>query len=430
MDTNQVYRSILNNLNDVVYMRDLEKNILYLNPAAEKLTGWIKKEALGKKCYQVFSNAARNCHKNCKAENTIVNKMPIRHQKGKVRTLSGDVKDMQVSVTPLVEKNKIIGAIVVMQDITHINKMLQTTTAALQALEKEIAARKLFEKKLKQNEERYRTLYRKTPAMLHSIDCDGKIISASEYWLETLGYDRKEVIGRKVVDFMTRDSRRWAQQEGLPKFFKNGFISKVPLQFVKKNGEVIDVELSAISEKDKKGNVDRSFSILDNVTARNRAESALRKTNAELEERIGRRTKSLEETNAALKVILKQREADKEELEENVITNVKELILPYLEKLRSSKLNADQKTLVEILESNLNAIVSPFTGKLSLNFYNLTPQEIRVADLVRNGKTNKEIAELLNLSKSTILTHRHHLRSKLGLKHKKTNLRSHLLSLS
>ncbi|MDX2498966.1 MAG: helix-turn-helix transcriptional regulator, partial [Deltaproteobacteria bacterium] len=136
----------------------------------------------------------------------------------------------------------------------------------------------------------------------------------------------------------------------------------------------------------------------------------------------------LGEVNTALKVLLKQREDDKKELGENVLSNVKELISPYLERLKKSRLNTNQKTLIDILDSNLSNMISPFISKLSSKYFNLTPMEVRVANLVKEGKTNKEIAELLCISKNTVLFHRFNIRSKLGLKNKKINLRSHLAS--
>ena len=101
---------------------------------------------------------------------------------------------------------------------------------------------------------------------------------------------------------------------------------------------------------------------------------------------------------------------------------------PYIEKLKKSRIGTQQRTLLNILDSNLNNIISPFISKLSSKYFNLTPMEIRVANLVKEGKTNKEIAELLCLSKNTILFHRYNIRRKLGLKNQKINLRSQLLS--
>ena len=109
--------------------------------------------------------------------------------------------------------------------------------------------------------------------------------------------------------------------------------------------------------------------------------------------------------------------------------NVKELVVPYLKKLRKSGLNDRQRTLTDILDSNLNGIISPFLFTLSAKYASLTPKEIRVANLVRDGKTTKEIARLLISSTDTIDFHRKNIRKKLGLQNTKSNLRSYLLSL-
>ena len=141
------------------------------------------------------------------------------------------------------------------------------------------------------------------------------------------------------------------------------------------------------------------------------------------------KTNSLEEVNTALKVLLKKREEDKKNLEDNVLSNVNNLILPYLDKIKKTTLDNNQQTYLEVLESNVNEIISPFTHKLSSKYMNLTPAEIQVADFVKHGKRTKEIASLLNISVKTIESHRESIRKKLGLKNKKTNLRSYLLSL-
>jgi DNA-binding CsgD family transcriptional regulator len=104
--------------------------------------------------------------------------------------------------------------------------------------------------------------------------------------------------------------------------------------------------------------------------------------------------------------------------------------LPYLEKLKGGMLDEKQMTYLKLLESNLNDIISPFLQKLSSQYLNLTPTEIQVANLVREGKSTKEISSLLNISKRAVEFHRNNIRDKLGLKKAKANLRSYLLSLS
>jgi DNA-binding NarL/FixJ family response regulator len=130
----------------------------------------------------------------------------------------------------------------------------------------------------------------------------------------------------------------------------------------------------------------------------------------------------LKEANAALKVLLKQRDQDKIELEEKVLLNVNQLIIPYLGKLKRRKLDAKQKAYAEILESNLNEIVSPLARSLSSKFLRLSQTELEVASLVQQGQTTKQIAETMNLAESTIDLHRNNIRSKLGVKNKKINL--------
>jgi DNA-binding CsgD family transcriptional regulator len=110
--------------------------------------------------------------------------------------------------------------------------------------------------------------------------------------------------------------------------------------------------------------------------------------------------------------------------------NIKELVIPYLEKLKKNRLDEKQEAYVGILESNLNDIISPFSHRLSSKFLNFTPTEIQIANLLRQGKTSKEIAELINSSPKTVAFHRENIRRKLGLKNKKTNLKSYLLSLT
>jgi len=130
-----------------------------------------------------------------------------------------------------------------------------------------------------------------------------------------------------------------------------------------------------------------------------------------------------------MRVLLKKREEDKIEVEDNVLTNVKELIEPYFEKINETDLDDHQKAFLSIMESNLKEIISPFTRKMSMRRLNLTPTEIRIANLIRHGSPTKKIAEIMKISPRTVDTHRKNIRRKVGLDKKRANLRSFLLSL-
>ena len=140
--------------------------------------------------------------------------------------------------------------------------------------------------------------------------------------------------------------------------------------------------------------------------------------------------RQLEESNIALKVLLKQRELDRSEIEQRVLTNIKDLVFPYVERLQNSPLKAREKSIVNIVYDHLNDIISPFLKQLSNAQLLLTPQEMQVATLVKDGKTSKEIADILNVTEATINFHRKNLREKFGLKGKSTGLRAYLMSLT
>ena len=162
----------------------------------------------------------------------------------------------------------------------------------------------------------------------------------------------------------------------------------------------------------------------ENITQIMLMQEELQQKETELE---GEREK-LEETNTALRVLLRQRDEDKARLEETVYNNVDRLVLPYIDKLMQGHLTEKHRTLIEIADNNLRDIVSPFLRTFSSLGLMLTPQETEVANLVRTGKTSKEIADIMNLSVSGVDFHRKRLRQKLGLANTQKNLRSFLMT--
>ncbi len=165
--------------------------------------------------------------------------------------------------------------------------------------------------------------------------------------------------------------------------------------------------------------------LLREIAQQEEVSKSLREARSEVEEKAG----SLEEMNAALNVLLKHREADRAKLAHNVMLSVRQLVTPYLEELKTTATNPREKMLIEMIEAGLKDITSPFTGKLSVAYMDLTPREIQVSNLIKAGKQTKEIANFLGVSPAAVNLHRNHLRAKLGLKNKKINLFTLLSSL-
>lgn len=151
---------------------------------------------------------------------------------------------------------------------------------------------------------------------------------------------------------------------------------------------------------------------------------------AEQTTELARHNKELQEVNAALTVVLKQRQQDKEMLEERMSENILSLIEPLVKRLQRTKLDDDQFLLVKEIEDNLQDITSSFITRLTGQAVGLTPMEIQVATHVKQGKATKEIADILCLAPDTINVHRKKIRKKLGLSNKSVNLQTFLTSLA
>ncbi len=125
------------------------------------------------------------------------------------------------------------------------------------------------------SEERLRRLYETTPAMLHSTDEEGRLVTVSDAWLSKLGYTRAEVIGRRATDFLTPESRAYDREVVLPKLLVDGYCNAAEYQVVTKNGATIDVLLSNVSDYDDHGRLRRGIAVVEDVTLRRQAERAL-----------------------------------------------------------------------------------------------------------------------------------------------------------
>jgi DNA-binding CsgD family transcriptional regulator len=168
------------------------------------------------------------------------------------------------------------------------------------------------------------------------------------------------------------------------------------------------------------------------ISKQKAAEAALQKAHDELKKKaleLEMKTKSLQELNTAMEVLLKKRKADKLEIEDSILTNLKELIEPYFSKMRKTQLDDRQNAFLEIVESNLKEITNPFTRRMSMKHLKLTRTETQIANMIKHGNSTKKIAGVLNISPRTVDTHRKNIRKKIGLNQKRANLRSYLLSL-
>jgi len=296
-------------------------------------------------------------------------------------------------------------------------------TEAVACLNQEIAERELMEQALRESENKYRTLLENLPQKIFHKDTDSTYVSCNENYARDFGITPDRIKGKTDYDFFPKElAKRYVEADR--NIVKSGKIMDIEERYLV-DGEEQWVQTIKTPIKDENGNVTGVLGVFWNITERKRSQDALRRREIELQFK----KTSLEEANTALRVLLKQREEDRADLQETVLSNVKELVVPFVEKLKRGRLDPKQISYLDILESNLNDIVSPFAQKLSSKYLGLTPTEIQIAHLVKDGKTTKEISELMNVSPATVESHRKGIRMKIGIRNTKANLRSHLLSM-
>ncbi|MEN6317189.1 MAG: PAS domain S-box protein [Syntrophaceae bacterium] len=366
---------------------------------------------------------------------------------------NGQVRFVEVHSKPFFEEGKVTGIIGISRDITD---------------------RKRVEKALKDREQMLGRIIQASPIPTLVIGNDHKVL----YWNEALemlsGIKAKEVIGttNQWKAFYKEERPCLADilvDQALDEIPQWYFENCVKSRLIEDAYEATDffpalgdrgkwLRYTAARIMDFRGEIVGAVEALEDITERKQANDTLeilvQQRTAELSlknEQLAKEIKErkhveatlqksekelklnsvkLEELNAALKILLKKKEQDREELEENVLSNVKHLLFPHLEKVKTRKLDPECKAILEIIELNLKKIISPFSQRLSSKYLNFTPMEIKVANLIREGKTTKEIATFMGVSVNAINHHRHHIREKIGLLAKKKNLRSCLASIA
>ena len=174
--------------------------------------------------------------------------------------------------------------------------------------------------------------------------------------------------------------------------------------------------------------VDTDLKMLVEIEIRKQAQIALLEAQVELEQRVEARTRDLRDANTALRVLAENNSSAKLELESSMLANINELIIPYLHNLKKCEMQYEQNQYVDLIESSLREITSDFSHHLIQKYSNLTPTEVQVINLIRQGKKTKEIAQCMNTATSTIDFHRNNIRKKIGLTHRRTSLQSHFLA--
>ncbi len=263
-------------------------------------------------------------------------------------------------------------------------------------------------------------LLNSSPNGIMVIAPNTSVIYVNRAWEKLTGFRSQEVLGQKIP-------YPWWPEEPLNKarrIFRKAIAKGTQRNeqlFKKKDGERFWVEISGTRVQNDK--IGYYMSTWVNITKFKKTMHALKSSEGALQ----RQQMVLKQKNIALQEILNQIEIEKKRLKNDVTINANKLLLPILRKLRGGRTPIEGK-YIDMLEHNIKEIASSFGRKISEESMNLTPREIEISNLVKNGFTSKEMAEVLYISPRSIERHRYNIRKKFGITHHKINLTSFLRS--
>jgi PAS domain S-box-containing protein len=286
---------------------------------------------------------------------------------------------------------------------------------------------------LRESESRFRSMFENSPVAYLSLDEFGRCLDFNSELCELVGYTGKELTLKSFAEFCVPEKRQLYIEQFAKLKDRKRF--EIEVELVRGDKKLLVVLLDGGVQYDADGEFIRIHCILQNITERKRLGEALRSANETLEKRVEERTsellektKHLDESNTALTVLLKRVEQERIETRESITRNIRDLVFPYLDQVEHGELSKEQlKACMHEIRNHLEEITSH--TPLYMSNLGLSPSEMRIAEMIRMGKSNKEIADLLSVSDGTVRKHREHIRKKLGLTNKQSNLQTFLHSL-
>ncbi len=416
---NTLYKKILSTNADLIALVDVNGTYLEVNRSYQRAFGWSREELLGRSMPDIIGREIYEVKvapwlTRC-FSGTVIQHLDLFNFEGK------GTRSMVVSYCPVLRDGEttITSATISMTDVTDI-------------LHDNIG--------LQQNEERLRLMHSFSSIGFMDYNLESGETYYCNNWNKLLGYrsgelQKNEIRWQHLLHPEDKEAALHAFQDcldGLTDAYDN------EQRLKKADGSWMWSHFRGMAvERNKQGLPRRLIGFLSDIADLKKMYQELLRGKELLEQNVSRQTEELArhneeltEANAALKVLLKKRQQDKDELEERLSENVVKIIEPLVRRLQKTDLDDDQIQLLSEIEDNLHDITSSFVTKLTSEYVGLTPMEIQVATHVKQGKSTKEIADILYLAPDTINVHRKKIRKKLGIRNKSLNLQTFLASLA
>jgi PAS domain S-box-containing protein len=385
--------------------------VVFVNQAFERITGYKAGEVLGKNCRFLLGKDR--------------DQGPLEQVRGAVGrgrrctvVLRNYRKDgtlfyNELSVAPMRNRSR---------DVMHLIWLQRDVTAQIGREEKMVAL-------IAEKEERFSAYMENANEAIWRIDFEppipldapesrqiqmifdnGVFSEANDAVAHTYGLTRgKEVIDRPLRKFMEQSDPK--NVEKMVEFVQKKFHVNNLVTYEKVYDGTTSIIVNNIIPCIQDGKVQYIWGASLEISELFEAQQDLERSREEL----ALQKKALEEKNAALKELIAHIELDKKELKDRIQANVEQVIIPSLDKIR---LNKGSDAHIEQLRKALENLTSSFGRKVADSRVKLTPREIEVCNMVKNGLTSKEIAGLLSIALHTVEKHRRMARAPTSIRSK------------
>lgn len=260
---------------------------------------------------------------------------------------------------------------------------------------------------------------------------DGKFLYINDQLALYAGYSRNDILGRDFIDFVHPDDREMVVSRAIARCRGENVPSRYDMRVIHRDGSTVWVRLlaAAVTYQGRPAVAGNFMDITGRVIEMQKLEDVTLSLSEKLTEKemeLAKRAQELTAVNKALQQIAAQSRSDVIHFKNRVMGNVDELVMPLISRLKDGPLNDDQTVSINVLESNLTQIMDSFVARMGSRERNLSPKEMEVANLVRQGHSSKEIASILQTTRRAVEFHRDNIRKKLGIKKSRKNLRGFL----
>lgn len=412
-ECNKYIKSLFTFASGPIVVCDTSLQIKMVNPAVEKLTGYTADDLIGQSVHQLFS-PDRDEFLTPGTQLALEGQQLASLEEVTMHHVSGAVRFISWASAPIYadDGQTVVCILAHGQDITERIQIEQCLHIASSAFEAQLG--KLI------------------------LDLEKKVVRVNGAFSRMTGYGNDEVVGRPIQSFFgaVRDNDDFFSV--LWSTLSSEHYWQGELCDFHKNGENSPVFMTIATVPGDQGQVAHYVASFIDIKVQKEAESLLRNRHLHLEKRVvqtvaelGQLKEETEDANSALKAMIKLRESETLEAKRSLLLELEQEIMPFLGKLKKISSNPKQMRLLDALEANLQRLVASYgciMGVASV-YRNLTPKEIQVASMVREGFSTKVIAMTLSISPETVSIHRKNIRKKLGLGTKAENLRSYLVTL-